>query len=302
MATAKKQDSKLAPEDFWWLQNTKNPNDTVNETVTVINNIYCLCDFRGIKLEDFEESINIKPGSLKKILDDTEKEWNDNSTPIEKKELPKIGDNVVEKASEYFYVTEETLRSTALSPDFYYYTFGQPTSLNVQEANAENMKLILFIEKITLDCKNYVFNIEMFEEGDVNHFGAKYEIAYLQEPKYRFKINRDNIGSIYIEVGTGSIVDKLSFRSNHIIFPLLDRMENTLHEAAVRDAECKNRLVTNIPKNVFTVMDGFLGFSTPKKEDAKPAQQYIRSMDDFKEVESEESKDCEKCKKNKSVG
>ena len=307
MATQKKPDLQPTIDEFWWLQKSCNPDGTKNEAITVISNIYCLCDLQKIDINDFEEEINIKPGSLNKILDDTQKEWNNNDRPISKQELPKIGDNVVEKASKYFNISEETLRETAFSPNFYYYTFGRPTSLNVQEANEENMKLILFIEKITLDCRNFSFNITQFRDGDANHFGAKYEITYINNPMYKFKIEKDDSGAIIIMIGN-TMVDKLIFESNDIVYPVAFRMENILHEAAVRDAQCKK--VTRIPSNVFSVMDSFLSNQPLKKEDI-PKQEYIKSMEDFKEVKheekienpvSEDPEKCENCKKSKSVG
>lgn len=282
MATSKKAEAKLTIDDYWWLKRTDNPNDTKNETVTVISNIYCLCDFHGIKIEDYEEAINIKPGSLRKILDDTEKEWNDNSTPIDKKDLPIIDPSVVEKTSRYFKVSEETLRETAFSPNFYYYTFGQPTSLNVKEANEQNMKLILFIEKITLDCRNYVFNITEFAKGDENHFGAFYTIEYKGNPAYRFKINKDGKGSIVIMIGSNSMMDKLVFPNNDIVYPMAFRMEEVLHAAAIRDHQFNK--VTNIPTNVFNIMDSFLSGEPIKKEEAPEPSTGWRMPEGFNKV------------------
>lgn len=287
MATNKKTETKPTIEDYWWLQTTKNPDGSKNETITVISNIYCLCDFKGIQLNDFEESINIKPGSLFKILNDTEATWNDDTTPISKQELPIIGDNVVEKASKYFFVSEETLREVPFSPDFYYYTFGQPTSLNVKEANEQNMKLILFIEKITLDCRNYTFNITQFEDGDANHFGAKYEITYINNPAYKFKIQKDQSGSIVILIGS-TMVDKLVFANNDIIYPMASRMEDVLHQAAVRDAQCKK--VTRIPTNVFNVMDSFLAGEPIKEEKAPEPSKGWRMPEGFNETKFEAPK------------
>ena len=279
MATNKKAEVKPTIDDYWWLKKTCNPNDTKNETITVISNIYCLCDFTGIQIEDFEEAINIKPGSLRKILDDTEKEWNDNSTPIDKKDLPIINPSVVEKTSKYFKVSEETLRETAFSPNFYYYTFGQPTSLNVKEANEQNMKLILFIEKITLDCRNYAFNIIEFAKGDENHFEAFYTIEYSGNPSYKFKINKDKKGSIIIMIGSNSMMDKLIFQNNDIVYPMAFRMEEVLHESAERDHQFNK--VTNIPTNVFNIMDSFLSGDPVRQEEAPEPSKGWRMPEGF---------------------
>jgi hypothetical protein len=157
MATNTKKKEVFDPvkvnEDYWWLRSNKNPDGSVNDTITIISNIYCLADFMGMSINDVEKECGEKPGYFRNVLSSIEHEWNDNSQPFSKKILPEIPEEVVEKASKLFYVTVDTLKKTSLSPDFYYYTYGQPTSLNVQEANNENMKLVLFIEKIILDCK-----------------------------------------------------------------------------------------------------------------------------------------------------
>ena len=98
------------------------------------------------------------------------------------------------------------------------------------------MKLILFIEKITLDCRNYAFNITEFAKGDENHFGAFYTIEYNGNPAYRFKINKDGKGSIVIMIGSSSMMDKLIFANNDIVYPMAFRMEEVPKARSCRSA------------------------------------------------------------------
>ena len=286
MANSQKKtvEQKPAAEDFWWLLNTCNPDKTPNPTVIAISNIYCLADFMGKKLDVVEQKIGAKQGQLKKILDETEKTWNDNSVPLSQKKLPEIPEELVENASKFFYVTPETLTTTPLSPDFYYYTFGQPTSLNVREANNENMKLVLFIEKLALDVINYVFNIASFQDGDVNHFGAKYELVNVENKEYTFKVQRDAKSGTIIIMIDNMVGGTLVFEQGDVAYPIANRMEHVLHSAAVRDAQCKK--VTTIPKDVFNIMDSFLSNSAKAKVDI-PEYTGLNPVPDKKEEERE---------------
>ena len=323
MATQKKAvEVKQTIENFWWLQRTDNPDESKNPSITAISNIYCLADFFGMDLSEVEEKCGAKPGYFKKFLDDTEKTWNDDTTPISKQTHPEISHEIVEKASKLFYITEETLYNTALSPNFYYYTFGKPTSLNVKEANDENMKLVLFIEKINLDCQNFIFNIASCVGGDPNHFGAKYELEPADKENgldYRFKVHKDsNDGSIGIVVGN-VVNGTLVFYKGDLVYPLAERMENVLYAAAERDAHCKK--VTQIPTNVLGIMGDFLDnkkrekiepvFIKPveKKEEIKeiipeekPEEYYLDEGDTEEEKkEDEQPEECKKCE-HRSVG
>ena len=317
MATNTKKKEVFDPtkvnEDYWWLRSNKNPDGSINDTITIISNIYCLADFMGMSINDVEKECGEKPGYFRNVLSSIEHEWNDNSQPFSKKILPEIPEEVIEKSSKLFYVTVDTLKKTSLSPDFYYYTYGQPTSLNVQEANNENMKLVLFIEKIILDCQSYQFNIVSFKDGDPNHFGARYEIADVKNKFYSFKIYKDDSGSIAIvicnQVG-GSLV--FHNKESDIIYPLADRMENVLHAAAVRDANCKK--VIDIPHGVFDVMDSFLKDTKPKKaisnfKYVKPEEPVTKQQNDtgdmhevFSDEKDQEEPETKEESKGRSVG
>lgn len=255
--------NNLPLEDFWWLERTCNPDNTKNETINIISNIYCLADFRKININDVEEYLGIERGTFKKILDNTIEEWNNDHLPVSKQNLPIINNSIVEAASEFFTVTEETLRNETFSLNFYYYTYGKPTSINIEEANKENMTLILFIEKMNLDCRNNAFNITSFQDGGENHIGARYDITYVNNSNFKFKIHKNEAGEIMIIVGSG-IMDKLIFGPKDIVYPIANRMENVIYEAAVRDSKCKK--VATIPNSLLTVMDDFITDS--RKEDS----------------------------------
>lgn len=272
---------------FWWLSDTTNPDGTINPTITAISNIYCLTDFYGTTIEETEEKyFNVPVGYLKKILTKTENVWNDNSKPLSKKDLPVLPDDILEKATKLFRVTKETLQKTPFSPLFYCYSYGQDLSPAIKTANDENMKLILFIEKIATDCINYTINVVKFKQGDADHFGAEYELSSLDN-KFRFKLMK-NIGEITIIIGN-IVGGTLSFTQSDLIYPIINRLERLLYESAVRDS--KQQKVAQITSGCLNIMQNFLGIDSDNSE--KNEEEVLIPLN-----ESESDK-CLNCTKNK---
>ena len=78
------------------------------------------------------------------------------------------------------------------------------------------------------------------------------------------------------------MMDKLVFPNNDIVYPMAFRMEEVLHAAAERDHQFNK--VTNIPTNVFNIMDSFLSGEPIKKEEAPEPSTGWRMPEGFNKV------------------
>ena len=136
------------------------------------------------------------------------------------------------------------------------------------------MKLILFIEKIATDCRNYTFNVVRFTDGDPNHFGAKYDLESV-DGTFSFSVSKNEIGSIVIVIGN-VVGGALSFGKGDIVYPIAERMENIIHDSAARDAKCKK--IAYISSDVLNIMSSSL--NSDKSDNAE-------SEKEIKEVNTE---------------